>query len=372
MKIGIHQHHSVSALGQSHSQVWNSYKDGTTKIEYDPSLDANVSRVGDFSPQWQHKAIDKIDRVGQLAVHTAKQLSADNLSHVLVSFGSSRGATNLWEFHHKKFITQPNSLSPKASPDTTLGSISSWVAQELQINGSMPIDVSMTCSSGSLAIANGIAWLNAGMAQYALVGGAESPVTPFSIQQLKQMKAYSKRNHEIYPCLAGDVNKTENTLVLGEAAAVFLLSGEQAQINIIGIGTQVEPIRYATDLTAEAVGIQQAMAKALEMAQLNPADIDVVISHTPGTIKGDKAEHIALDHIFGEHKPYTINNKWMIGHTYGASGAMSLDLAVHLLKNKEWIDLPFVNQTKPKTFHRVLINSMGFGGIASSIIIEKL
>ena len=371
MKIGILDHSSISALGKSRDEVWINYEQTDSKIVYDTDLEALVSRAVDFPVEWQHPNIQKLDRVNQLATYTALQLKRSCTDSMMISYGSSRGITGLWEQHHSKFRSSPNALSPKASPDTTLGSISSWVAQELQMQFPQAVDVSMTCSSGLLAIMNGVAWIEAGMVDRALVGGVEAPLTVFSIQQLKQMKAYSKRRNQTFPNLAALIPKEENTLVLGEAAASFVLSRDPADIHIIGVGSHVEKIRYATDLTLGGLGIQMAMNTALEKAHLVPNDIDVIVTHTPGTIKGDEAELRAIESTFGKHRPYLVNNKWRIGHTYGASGAMNLDLAIHILKNKQVVFQPFIDQELPSRVDNIMVNSMGFGGIATSIIISE-
>ena len=80
-----------------------------------------------------------------------------------INIGSSRGATSLFEKYHTDFL-QTGKVSPFTSPTTTLGNISSWVSQELGTKG-LQIDQSVTCSTAMHALLNGIAWLQADMAQ---------------------------------------------------------------------------------------------------------------------------------------------------------------------------------------------------------------
>src|SRR5690606_26461702 len=63
-----------------------------------------------------------------------------------INFGSSRGATSLFEKHHAEFL-QTGKSAVLASPTTTLGNISSWVAHDLQSSGP-EISHSITCSTG--------------------------------------------------------------------------------------------------------------------------------------------------------------------------------------------------------------------------------
>jgi 3-oxoacyl-(acyl-carrier-protein) synthase len=66
------------------------------------------------------------------------------------------------------------------------------------------------------------------------------------------------------------------------------------------------------------------------------------------------------------------SNKWIIGHTLGASGAMSLEMAILMLNNQKFIGIPFLEgQSAPKQLRKVLVNAVGFGGNAVSLIISR-
>jgi 3-oxoacyl-[acyl-carrier-protein] synthase II len=104
-------------------------------------------------------------------------------------------------------------------------------------------------------------------------------------------------------------------------------------------------------------------------------EIDLVIPHSPGTYQGDQAEHNAITSIFGDILPKVINHKFLTGHTLGASGLLSVELGYYMLNQNISFDFPYpslyptVSKPSPQT---VLINSMGFGGNAVSIILKKL
>jgi 3-oxoacyl-(acyl-carrier-protein) synthase len=80
----------------------------------------------------------------------------------------------------------------------------------------------------------------------------------------------------------------------------------------------------------------------------------------------------AIEKVFGEKLPLLTTNKWKIGHTFGASGILSLELALLMIKYNTFIEVPFsAKQNHTKTIKKVLINAVGFGGNAVSILIEK-
>ena len=70
--------------------------------------------------------------------------------------------------------------------------------------------------------------------------------------------------------------------------------------------------------------------------------------------------------------PFLTTNKWKVGHTLGSSGLISLEFALLMMQNNNLIESPyFKNEIKPNKISRVLINAVGFGGNAVSILVEK-
>jgi 3-oxoacyl-(acyl-carrier-protein) synthase len=110
----------------------------------------------------------------------------------------------------------------------------------------------------------------------------------------------------------------------------------------------------------------------MAMKEQNPDDIDAIVMHAPGTIKGDVAEFNAIKKVFGNKNPFLTTNKWKLGHTFGTSGMLSLELAVLMLQNQRAIAVPFVrDQKRPETLDKILVNAVGFGGNSVSILLSK-
>ena len=127
-----------------------------------------------------------------------------------------------------------------------------------------------------------------------------------------------------------------------------------------------------TSISKNGVGLEKSMLIALEDAQLN--DVDAIIAHAPGTIYGDSSELNAIYRVFGDsYHPIILSNKWLIGHTLGASVSLSLELAIHILHNQNYMDFPYRSHfnTKFKKIHKIMINAAGFGGNCGSIIISR-
>jgi len=285
-----------------------------------------------------------------------------------VNIGSSRGATELFEKHHLDFI-ETGRTKTLASPTTTLGNIASWVAHDLRTKGP-DISHSITCSTALHALLNGVAWLRSGMADKFLVGGSEAPLTPFTVAQMQAMKIYAKENAD-FPCRAGDFGKKQNTMILGDRATVYCLEkgAENALAVIEGIGYATEILEHSVSISAEADCFQKSMAMALSETNLN--NVDAIVMHAPGTVAGDMSEYKAIQKIFGENLPQLTTNKWKTGHTFGASGMLSVELAVMMLQHQRFVPTPFSENYPQTPLRKILVNAVGFGGNAVSVLLAK-
>ena len=284
-----------------------------------------------------------------------------------VNIGSSRGATTLFEEYHQNFLEQ-GKCAPLASPTTSLGNIASWVMQDAKGQGAA-ISHSITCSTALHALLNGIAWLHADMAEGFLVGGSEAPLTPFTLSQMKALKIYGSLS-DSYPCQPLLLEKLKNTMVLGEGSAVFAIEKgvrPNALAIVKGIGYATEVITHPVAISAQAEALRLSMQQALQ--GVAPAEVDVVIPHATGTIKGDEAEYHALREVFGQDLPRLTSNKWKIGHTFAASGALAIEMAVLMLQNQQFLPLPYLKKEAEAPLRNILINATGFGGNAVSVLI---
>ncbi|MAM29715.1 MAG: beta-ketoacyl synthase [Flavobacteriaceae bacterium] len=369
---------SVSAFGASTEKVWQRYRDGVPLFsEFEGTLISKVASEIETQIQQIKDSNDRyknVDRTVLLAILAAKkgwEKLGIHSGNIGVNIGSSRGATGLFEKYHQDF-QQHGKVSPFASPTTTLGNISSWVAQELGTTG-VAIDHSVTCSTAMHAILNGIAWLQAEMADGFLVGGSEAALTPFTIAQMKALKLYSTSRHRM-ACESMRFQKKENTMVLGEGAAVAYLErgvSQRTKAVIAGYGFASEILTHNSSISENADCFQHSMQRAMKNADLKT--VDAIVLHAPGTVKGDFAEKNAIDLVFGRQLPLLTSNKWLLGHTFATSGMLSVEMAVLMLQHNKFIENPFFPNARhlPQELKTVMVNAVGFGGNAVSIILRK-
>ncbi len=372
---------SISPLGNDPKTIWENYQNHKTCFseQFLDHQNTCVAALNSASQQEvlalqqtdiKYKSLDKSVLYAMVAARKAMaQAGWEKGGSFGINIGSSRGATDLFEKHFQEYLTTGKAQT-LASPTTTLGNISSWVAHDLQSTGP-EISHSITCSTALHALLNGVAWLRAGMANQFLVGGSEAPLTDFTIGQMRALKIYTQ-NKEEYPNRALDLDKKQNTMVLGEGAAVCCLElGKKANALafIEGIGYATEILEHNISISAEAICFQKSMAMALQNTPLS--EVDAIVMHAPGTIKGDLTEYRAIEKIFGKQLPLLTTNKWKIGHTFGASGILSVEMAILMMQHNQFISTPFFNQNSDsRTIRKVLVNAVGFGGNAVSVLLS--
>lgn len=379
-KIAISALSSLSALGNDPETIWRNYnsdqhflsvaKYGNYEAITGSLEDQDLKKIQALRDEdSKYKPLDNSVLYAMLVAREALKSSGWNKGDSFgVNIGSSRGATALFEKYYDDFLINGSS-STLASPTTTLGNISSWISHDLQTKGP-DISHSITCSTALHALVNGVAWIKSGMCDKFMVGGSEAALTPFTIAQIKALKIYAETN-DSYPCKALDLDKKRNTMVLGEGAAVICLEENpktKPLAYIKGVGYATEVLKHNISISEEADCFQDSMKMALKGT--DKTDVDVIVMHAPGTIKGDLTELKAINKVFGDHVPALTTNKWKIGHTFGASGVLSLELALLMLKHQQFIKVPYIKHDKlPNTIQNVMINAVGFGGNAVSVLV---
>jgi 3-oxoacyl-(acyl-carrier-protein) synthase len=380
-KIAITSLASFSPLGNTPEGIWNNYlspktlittKDFNGKGQFVATIPAEIRKEIDGlrKEDSKYKALDETVLMAILtsrkAIENAGWQQGDDFG---INIGSSRGATQLFEKYHSEFISTGKTAT-LTSPTTTLGNISSWVAHDLKTKGP-EISHSITCSTALHAVLNAVAWLQSGMTTKFLVGGSEAPLTAFTLAQMHALKIYAKQQQE-FPCRAFDLTKSKNTMVLGEGAAMACLElgeKENAMGYITGIGYATDELEHNISISNEAICFQKSMAMALKNTPLD--EVDAIVMHAPGTIKGDTSEYKAIEQLFKDKLPMLTTNKWKIGHTFGASGILSLELALMMMQHNTFVGIPYVSETNPRNnIRNVLINAVGFGGNAVSVLVS--
>jgi 3-oxoacyl-(acyl-carrier-protein) synthase len=384
---------SISAIGHARSRVDERYRATSNHALSRAVFPCGEAWVGALPTESEalvqdlrasSSAYATLDRSVLLAVLAARAATVEAgwskgdpgaAEGVGVCLGSSRGATHLLEQYHGEYMADPSRRLPVlASPSTTLGNLSSWVAQDLGLAG-IACEQSVTCSSSLHAIGTAIAWLRAGMARRFLAGGTEAPLTGFTLAQMNALRL-TQRSDGDWPCRPCG-QPPRNTLTLGEGAAVLALelaAEDDGRPHVAGCGFAREMLESSTGISSEGRALRESMTKAIrEFTESGGRQVDAIVLHAPGTTIGDEAELRAIADVFGTEAPPLVSNKWVIGHTLGASGSLSIDLACSLLRTQSITHFPYPSRAgfrgRSRPIRAVMINATGFGGNAASFII---
>jgi 3-oxoacyl-[acyl-carrier-protein] synthase II len=249
------------------------------------------------------------------------------------------------------------------------------------------------CATSTNCIADAFLLIRSGMADIMLAGGSEAAVTEAGVGGFNAMKALSTRNDS--PSTASrpfDIDR--DGFVLGEGGGAMVLEeyehakarGARIYAELRGVGLTAD----AYHLTAphpEGEGAAGVMTQCLQIAGLNPQDVDYINVHGTSTPLGDIAETMAIKRVFGAHATQLniSSTKSMTGHLLGAAGvieAIASVLSIHHgvvpptinhFTDDPACDLNYTFNTAVKRDVRVaLSNTFGFGGHNASVVFSKV
>ena len=241
--------------------------------------------------------------------------------------------------------------------------------------------ISTACSSAANALILGANMLKAGEADIVVAGGTEA-LSLFHLNGFNSLMILDKER-----CRPFD--DTRAGLNLGEGAAFVVMETEeharqrQAPIHayLSGYGNACDAF-HQTASSDNGEGAFLAMREALEMAGLQPSDIDYVNAHGTGTPNNDQSESVALQRVFGSDLPPVSSTKGFTGHTTSASGSIEAViclLAIHhgFIPANLGFAHPMSDGIVPSIgadgcqLRHVLCNSFGFGGNDSAIVLSR-
>lgn len=321
--------------------------------------------------------------MGMLAVRQAlaeaqlPETAPKNRRVVLIS-GTTVGGMDITEQYYDSFATSDEHLDCLKKHDC--GSSTEEIAAMFGISECTTI--STACSSAANALILGANLLKTGQADLVIAGGSEA-LTRFHLNGFNSLMIL---DHE--PCRPFDAQRAG--LNLGEGAAFVVMETEAsarergADIHawLTGYGNACDAF-HQTASSDNGEGAYRAMTEALEMAHLQPEDIDYVNAHGTGTPNNDLSESAALKRVFAEKMPLISSTKAFTGHTTSASGSIETVICLLAMQhhfvpaNLRWEHqipdgITPTTGVKDVTLKHVVCNAFGFGGNDSSLILSAI
>lgn len=386
---------ALTPLGNSFLESWKALKRGQSGIKEITRFDVSslpwkvAGELKGFDPAGflTSKEAIRLDPFVQYAAVAAMMAAGDAgllesgpIREGGVIVGSSRGGITMIEKEYGR--SRPSAY---LMPATTISMAASYIAQKLKIQGYC-LGISNACASGASAIGEAYRLIKTGLLKTAIVGGSEAPLCSLCLKGYGASGVLSNRKAET----PRPFDKRRDGFVLSEGACILVLEDikeamkRNAKIygEIVGFGNAVDAFhmtRPSPDGEVKAIRI------ALEAAGLTPDDIDIISTHGTGTKTGDLVEMKALRRVFGERTIPAVAIKSLTGHMLGASGAF--EVATTVLSLKEGIILPTINLSeteddcrlrfvkeaaKALEINTAIVNSFGFGGVNTVLILKRL
>ena len=251
-----------------------------------------------------------------------------------------------------------------------LFSVTDFVRRSLGLEGPA-MTISTACSSSAKVFASAARYIEAGVADAAVVGGVDS----LCLTTLHGFTSLQLVSDE--PCRPFDAAR--RGMSIGEAAGYALLETVESRgLTLVGYGESSDAYHMSTP-QPEGEGALAAMRQALERAGLEPAAIDYVNAHGTATPANDRAEDRALVRLFGDKVPVSSTKGWT-GHTLGAAGIIEAIVCFLALEHglipgtlnssavEPGLESQVVLHNRSAPLRYALSNSFGFGGSNCSLV----
>lgn len=400
---------ALTPLGATAPASWEGMVAGRSGVDSVTLFDASAypcriaAEIRDFDPiaaGVPAKDARRMARCSQFSLVAGAQALADaniqwddeEAARVGVCMGTGLGGFDVAEEIFRLLITKgPGRLKPHMVTAALPNMPAFHLSQTFNCKG--PLSTVVTaCAAGTQAIGDATAMIRRGAADVMLAGGVEALIGHTFFSGFTAMRAVSTRNDE--PTRASrPFDAKRDGFVIGEGVGVMVLErlehalkrGARIYAEVLGQSASADAYHVAAP-EPEGAGAARAMAAALADAGLSPRDVDYINAHGTSTPIGDPTETRAIKQVFGEHA-YDLaisSTKSMIGHTFGAAGAIEamacvysvvhnlIHPTINLEEPDPLCDLDYVpNMARRSPVRVAMSNSFGLGGQNACLVIGK-
>ncbi|MFM0297966.1 MULTISPECIES: beta-ketoacyl-[acyl-carrier-protein] synthase family protein [Paraburkholderia] len=259
-----------------------------------------------------------------------------------------------------------------------IGTAAPFAAAALGLRGPA-FTISTACTSSAKAFASARRLLQLHLCDAVVVGGVDS-LCELTVQGFASLESTSATR-------TNPMSRNRCGINVGEGAAVFLMSRDEAAVRLAGVGESSDA-HHISSPDPQGVGGEIALRAALAEAGVEASAIGYVNLHATATRKNDEMEANLMSRVFPGGVA-TSGTKPLTGHQLGAAGATELGFAWltlarenvalprHLWDGEADPLLPVLDLVESERFlprsgaQFVMSNSFAFGGSNVSLVLAR-
>ncbi|HEY5639997.1 MAG TPA: beta-ketoacyl-ACP synthase II [Dehalococcoidia bacterium] len=248
------------------------------------------------------------------------------------------------------------------------------------------------CAAGTQAIGDAMDLVRSGRVDVCITGGTEASLCELGLCGFAVIRALSQHNDEPQKA-SRPFDAERDGFVAAEGAGIMVLESEEhaksrnapVLAEVAGYGACNDAFHVVAP-SDDGDGAMRAMREALEDAHVETTEVDYINAHGTSTQLNDKSETLAIKKLFGEdaYRVPISATKSMVGHSFGAAGAIESVAAVQTIVNRvihptinlehpdPECDLDYVSEgAREADVDVVLKNSFGFGGQNACLVFKR-
>jgi 3-oxoacyl-[acyl-carrier-protein] synthase II len=399
---------AIAPNGIGKDAFWESLVAGKSGIRRISRFDVSkypskrAGEVDDYKLKnfFQIKKTKKIGRAAQFIYAVSKEALGDS-NYIIIANNAERIGVVIgtavadlgWAFdEHEVHINKgPLKLNPFIAISMSPNACSSAVSIAFKAKGPS-ITLSTVCASGLNSVDYAYRLIRDDIVDAMIAGGTEAPLFE-PIFDAFCLAGVMSTGKNLACRVPKPFDRDRDGFILSEGAGAViieeldhaLLRGANIYAEILGSAMTCDAYN-PVELNPDAKEATRAIKQALEESRLDCQDIDYINAHGIGSKSADAIETKAIKNVFGKYA-YQIpvsSIKSMIGQPIAASGVLQLISSVLMIKNSIIVptinydnpdiecDLDYVpNKARKQPVKSVLINSFGFGGKNSALIIKE-
>jgi 3-oxoacyl-[acyl-carrier-protein] synthase II len=317
---------AVTPLGIGAELLLSSWVDGRSAI-----VDGEARCDFDPAEFLTRREMRNADRFAALAIAACEEAihqaswpqSSPDPEDTACIIGTAIGGMQALEDERARFLDRgPTSVSPlgvtRQMPNSAAAMLSirhGWSGESYGLVSA--------CSAGAQAVGAGVQMIRAGVAQAAVVGGADSSFTGLFRAFFEVMGGTSPTG------MSRPFDRRHDGFVPGEGAGILLLEDAAAAAardtpilgHVIGYGASSDA-QHLSVPRADGKGARAAMTRAIADAGISAESVAYINAHGTSTARNDDPEARAICEVFGPRAVKVSSLKSATGHLQGAAGAV--------------------------------------------------